>query len=110
MKDRLVALVTGGGSGIGEATARKLAGRGISLVIADANKSAVEKVADSIAQDFDIQAHACSVDISDENKVKELVGYAASITGNLDYAANCAGVCESVWDEEESISTELFDW
>lgn len=109
MQRKLVALVTGGASGIGKATARKLASRGISVVIADVNKSAAEAVATEIGKDFDVQVRARGADVSDENAVKELVAYAVSLEGSLDYAANCAGICESVWDEEESISTEIFE-
>ena len=73
MKGRLLALVTGGGSGIGEATARTLARRGISVVVADANKTAAEGVANDISKKFDVVAHGLRADVSDENSVKELV-------------------------------------
>jgi NAD(P)-dependent dehydrogenase (short-subunit alcohol dehydrogenase family) len=49
------------------------------------------------------------VNITQEAEVKALVEAATALTGRLDYAANCAGICEAIWEEEESITTELFD-
>ena len=104
-----MALITGGASGIGEATARKLASRGISLVLADMNKSKGQETARNVASEFNVPVRFQKTNVAEEGEVKALVEYAAGLTGRLDYAANCAGICETVWDEEGSISTELFD-
>jgi len=105
----LVALVTGSASGIGRAVANKLASRGISIVVADRNEKQGTEAAASIAQEYNVRARFHRVDVTQEADVKALVAAASELTGRLDYAANCAGICESVWEEEESITTELFD-
>jgi 3-hydroxyacyl-CoA dehydrogenase/3-hydroxy-2-methylbutyryl-CoA dehydrogenase len=105
----LVALVTGGASGIGRAVANKLASRGVSIVIGDLNEEQGTKVAAEIAKEFNVRSHFHQVNVTQEAEVKALVEAATALTGRLDYAANCAGICEAIWEEEESITTELFD-
>src|SRR3954447_8495983 len=56
-----VAIVTGAGSGIGEATARLMAQEGASVVVADINGDAAKRVADELSG-----AVAVAVDVSDE--------------------------------------------
>ncbi|OAL40667.1 hypothetical protein AYO20_00403 [Fonsecaea nubica] len=108
-KHEFTALVTGGASGIGEATARKLASRGISVLIGDMNRARGEKVAAEIRELYGVRAAFYSLDVTDEANVKAFVEHATQWTGRLDFAANCAGICENVWDGEESITAELFD-
>ena len=104
-----VAFISGGGGGIGKATAHKLASRGIWTVIADMNEQEGHNVADEVAKKWDVKAKFLRVDITQEQEVKDAVAAATEWTGRIDYAANCAGICESVWAEEESITTELFE-
>jgi NAD(P)-dependent dehydrogenase (short-subunit alcohol dehydrogenase family) len=81
-------LVTGGGSGIGEATARLLATRGVSVVVADVNESA----ATAVASDIGAAAAAIAVDVSDAASVEAMVAFAVERFGALDWACNIAGV------------------
>lgn len=104
-----VALVVGGAAGIGEATAHKLASRGISIVVADMNEEQGRGVVDDISRTYQVESEFLKIDVTDEESVRSVVEKAASLTGRLDYAANCAGICESVWDEEQSISVDIFD-
>lgn len=106
---QLVALITGAASGIGRATAHKLASRGISIVLADRNHDEGRAAANEVAQRWKVPTEFVKLDVTQETEVKEAVQAAASLTGQLDFAANCAGICESIWDEEESITTELFE-
>ncbi|HEV7525263.1 MAG TPA: SDR family NAD(P)-dependent oxidoreductase [Acidimicrobiia bacterium] len=83
-----VALVTGGGSGIGEATARLLATRGARVVVADVNESAAR----SVAADIGAAAVAIGVDVADAASVEAMVAFAVEQCGGLDWACNIAGI------------------
>jgi NAD(P)-dependent dehydrogenase (short-subunit alcohol dehydrogenase family) len=86
-----VAIVTGGGSGIGEAVSRELAQRGVRVVVADINSGEAKRVAAAIA-DNGGQATASSVDVSREQDVRGLVEDTAAAYGRLDYQFNNAGI------------------
>ncbi len=88
----LVAIVVGAGGGIGKYTAEKLASRGIWLLLADINVKEANIQAADLAQRYNVRADAYQVDIIKEEEVKAMVEAAASFTGRVDYAANCAGV------------------
>jgi 3-oxoacyl-[acyl-carrier protein] reductase len=85
------AAVTGGASGIGEATARVLAGAGASVVLADVNVEAAEKVAAEIVADGG-QAVAQVCDIRSKADLDAVVDRAVAEYGRLDVMANVAGV------------------
>ena len=104
-----VALITGAAQGIGRATANKLASRGCSIVIADFNEDKGQQAAKDVAQQWGVQTKFVKVDVTQEQQVKDMISQATKLTGRVDYAANCAGICESVWDNEVDISVELFD-
>ena len=104
-----VALITGAAQGIGRATANKLASRGVSVVFADMNEDKGQQAAKDVAQKWNVPTKFVKVDITQEQQVKDMIGQALKLTGRLDYSANCAGICESAWAEEESITVEQFD-
>ncbi|OAL33178.1 hypothetical protein AYO20_07495 [Fonsecaea nubica] len=105
----LSAIVTGGASGIGEAVATKLASRGVNVTIADLDTEAGEALAKKLETDFGAAAIFVHTDVSLEDDVKAMVEAAVKRFGRLDFAANCAGVSETVWHEEQSITTRDFD-
>jgi NAD(P)-dependent dehydrogenase (short-subunit alcohol dehydrogenase family) len=78
------AFVTGAGSGIGEATARALAGEGARVVLADVDAAAVEALAAGLGE----QATATRLDVRDENDVAAAIAAA----GRLDALINVAGI------------------
>jgi NAD(P)-dependent dehydrogenase (short-subunit alcohol dehydrogenase family) len=80
-----VAIVTGAGSGIGEATARRMALEGASLVLADIDGEALERVAAEIQG-----AVVVEVDVSDEASVVRMIGTAVESFGGLDVLHNNA--------------------
>lgn len=82
------AVVIGGASGIGWASARLLADEGATLVIADIDADRAAERADELGG----QASSHRVDVTDEESVKSLFGGAASTTGAVDITLNCAGV------------------
>ncbi|HEX5615044.1 MAG TPA: glucose 1-dehydrogenase [Acidimicrobiia bacterium] len=86
-----VALVTGGGSGIGEAAARQLGARGAQVVVADVVAEQAERVASAITEPGGA-AFACTVDVADEASVDAMVRAAVERFGRLDCACNAAGI------------------
>jgi NAD(P)-dependent dehydrogenase (short-subunit alcohol dehydrogenase family) len=86
-----VAIVTGGATGIGEATARKLAGCGATVAILDIDREAGEKSAAAIAKNGGIcDFFRCNVSISAE--VSSAVNAAVSKHGAIDILVSNAGI------------------
>ncbi|MBV9292788.1 MAG: SDR family oxidoreductase, partial [Frankiales bacterium] len=83
-----IAIVTGGGSGIGEALSRALAARGDTVVVADIDGAAAERVASDIGQ----SATAAKVDVRDAAAVQALVDDTVAAHGRLDLIFNNAGI------------------
>src|SRR5690606_26501266 len=86
-----VALVTGGGSGLGEASARDLAAHGARVVVADLNLEAAERVAGEIRQAGG-EAQAFRMDASTRKDNKGAVDFAVKTYGALHLALNNAGI------------------
>lgn len=89
-KDR-VALVTGGGSGIGEATCKLLAEYGVKVVVSDINKEGAERVAGEI-EAAGGTAIAVVGDTSSKEDNERMVQTTVEAFGQLNYAVNNAGI------------------
>ena len=87
-----VAIVTGAASGIGRATALRLAGEGAKVVIADLDAARSAEVAGEIAAQGG-QALALQVDVTDAKAVREMTDRAVKAFGKLDILVSNAG-----WD------------
>jgi len=85
-----VALVTGGGRGIGRATSLLFARHGAKVVIGDVD-SAGEEIAETIKQD-DGEAIFVQSDVRTESDVKDLIATVAKTYGGLHCAFNNAGI------------------
>ncbi len=83
-----VALVTGGASGLGEATVRALAARGANVVIVDLNAKAGQALADELGARTAFQA----ADVANPGEMEAAVNLALSRFGGLQIVANCAGI------------------
>jgi NAD(P)-dependent dehydrogenase (short-subunit alcohol dehydrogenase family) len=83
--DGKVAIVTGAGSGIGEATARLMALEGASVVVADLNLSEAERVAGELTAAVPVE-----VDVSDEESVVRMIATTVESLGGLDVLHNNA--------------------
>lgn len=81
-------LITGGGSGLGAATARALAGAGGCVLLADLNAEAGERVAAELGE----LARFVQTDVTNEEQVRAAVATALHSFGGLHGAVNCAGI------------------
>jgi NAD(P)-dependent dehydrogenase (short-subunit alcohol dehydrogenase family) len=88
--DELVAIVTGGASGLGEAMAHGLAQAGATVAIADFNEASAEEVAASVV-DRPYDFHPYLVDVTKKSDVDRLVAAVASDLGSVDILVNSAG-------------------
>ena len=86
-----IALVTGGGSGIGAAIARQLAREGAGVVVADIDQRHAEAVAKEIVAAKGIGV-AAQVDVADATAVEALIDFTKRTYGGLHLAVNNAGI------------------
>lgn len=86
-----VALVTGGGSGIGAACGRRFANEGAKVVVADRDLQRAETAAKAI-RDTGGSAAAVFVEVCDPVSVEAMVQFAVATFGGLDVAVNNAGI------------------
>ncbi|MDX6739377.1 SDR family oxidoreductase [Actinocorallia sp. A-T 12471] len=110
-----VAVVTGGGSGIGKATARRLAAEGAALIVADLKP---RDTADLVVKDGGV-ATSFALDVSDETAVRALADHVRETYGRLDVLHNNAAALSrdvygrdldladldvAVWDRTHEVS------
>ncbi|MFF4953957.1 3-oxoacyl-ACP reductase [Streptomyces chattanoogensis] len=96
------AVITGAGSGIGLATARRLASEGANVVCADIDEAAGKKAADEVGGLF------VKVDVTDSDEVEALYRTAFDTYGSVDIAFNNAGI--SPPDDDSILTTGLDAW
>jgi len=101
-----VAIVTGGGRGIGRAIARRFAMEGASVVIAARTAEQLASVVKDI-EDHDGKAVAVAGDVSREEDAARTVRMAQEVYGGLDILVNCAGIYGPVAPIEEIVPA---DW
>jgi NAD(P)-dependent dehydrogenase (short-subunit alcohol dehydrogenase family) len=110
--NKKVAIVTGGGSGIGQATARLFAEEGATVVVVDWHRDAGEATAAAI-RDSGFKAEFCYADVSKPADVEAMVSTTVNSHGRLDILLNNAAVqilstlvetTEDAWDRIHSVN------
>jgi NAD(P)-dependent dehydrogenase (short-subunit alcohol dehydrogenase family) len=91
MSDSPVVLVTGGGSGIGRATAQLAAARGSAVAVLDLHEANARETADAITADGGT-ALALAVDVADDDAVATAVESAANTLGRITGVVTAAGI------------------
>ena len=86
-----VALVTGGGRGIGAATALRFAREGAAVVVSDVDEGPAEEVAGKIRAEGG-KALGVACDVRDRGQVEAMVQKAVEAFGRLDFLVTCAGI------------------
>jgi NAD(P)-dependent dehydrogenase (short-subunit alcohol dehydrogenase family) len=84
----MVVFVTGGASGLGEATVRDLHAKGASVSIADLNQERMEMIRDELKERVIIS----KCDVTKENEVKDAIDLTIATFGALHVSLTCAGV------------------
>ncbi len=100
-----VVVITGAGSGIGRATAERLAAEGAALVLTDVNAEGLEATAATCAEHGRAVTSLVS-DVSDEPSVAEVIATAVAEHGRIDVLCNVAGILQF----KDFRLTPLEDW
>ena len=96
-----IAIVTGGGQGIGRAIAGKLAAEGATVVVTDLDEASAKETADALQGAIAIRA-----DVTDRQGVQAMVGRVVEQFGRVDVLVNNAG-----WDKASSfVDSDPEDW
>ena len=104
--DGKVAVITGGGRGIGEASARRLAEHGAKVILADMDLPSAQAVADDLCAKG-CEAKALEFNVAEFEKIPEKVAQARALFGRIDILVNVAGIAGSTPIEE--ITLESWD-
>jgi NAD(P)-dependent dehydrogenase (short-subunit alcohol dehydrogenase family) len=100
--DGRVAVITGGGSGIGRATARRFAAEGARIVVVDLDEAGGTAVADELGATF------LRCDVAAEDEVARVFEQVVATFGRVDIAFNNAGI--SPPEDDSILTTDLAAW
>jgi NAD(P)-dependent dehydrogenase (short-subunit alcohol dehydrogenase family) len=98
-----IAIVTGGGQGIGKAIAGKLAAEGATVVVTDLDEASAKETADALPGAIAIRA-----DVTDRQGVQAMVSRVVEQFGHVDVLVNNAGM-SPLYERVDTISEELYD-
>ncbi|MCD9021653.1 SDR family NAD(P)-dependent oxidoreductase [Cohnella silvisoli] len=107
-----VCIVTGGGSGIGEVTAKRFADEGATVSVVDIDDQEARRVANEITEKHGLEsAHAMIADVSSEQHVRELIAALTDRVGRIDVLFNNAATIlpKALEEVEEHEWTRLLD-
>jgi 3-oxoacyl-[acyl-carrier protein] reductase len=106
LKDR-VALVTGGGSGIGRAIALRFAEEGARVIVNDVKREKAQETVDAIAAGSEApRGRAIAADVSDSGQVRRMFAEVDRDFGGLDILVNNAGIAEGAPGDRDRIKAK----
>ncbi len=100
-------LVTGAASGIGKATATRMAREGAALVLADINADGCKSLASDLTASYAVRATGLGFDASSAASCRDVIDAAVAALGQLDVLANIAGIMD--WGPLATITDERWD-
>ena len=98
-------IITGGASGIGEASARRFAAEGARVAIVDLDERRGAALAQELASDGQ-DARFLAADVADEERIHAVVDAVARDLGGIDVLHNNAGMVAG----SDAVSTDVADW
>lgn len=101
------AIITGAASGIGKATAERLAAEGANIVVADINVAQAREVAAAVEASYGVKAHGIGFDAADAQQCRHLVDSAVELVGALDVVVNNAGIVD--WSRADEYAEDRWD-
>jgi len=102
------AVIIGGGAGIGEASARLLAARGVEITVIDRDEQAAEAVASGITAAGG-RAHAAAADVTDESALRRAFDAAVSRSGTVHAVINSAGIQGPLGRRSHEVEIDEFE-
>jgi len=99
-----VAIITGGGSGIGRASARLFASQGAKVIVAEID----EKLGEASATEAGAAARFIRTDVTSDDSVQQMVRQAQDAFGRIDVLLNCAG--GSLLEDRHVVEVDLAVW
>ncbi len=103
-----IAVVTGGGSGLGAAMARAFAQQGMSVAALDIDASAVESTAKAIGEEFGVPATGVCVDVGDSASVAHAARHVQTALGGCDVL--CANVGVQQFGAIDRLTEQDWEW
>lgn len=106
-----VAVITGGGRGLGKAIADRFAEAGADIVIGDIDEKLAQSAARDLSSGFGVRAVGAQLDVSDSGSVVSLADFAVEQFGGITIWVNNAGIFPSVaaLEMEDSLWDKVFD-
>ncbi len=110
MAESKIALITGGGTGIGRAIALALGRRGVTVAVSYSRSQAEAEATVSDLEELGVSALAVCADVPDDAQVRAMVSEVATRLGGLDYLVNNAGWTQFVApDDLDGLTDEIWD-